>query len=151
MFINNEQCFKPIKLWVIVVFIIVLIILALYAINNVSDCDHDELMVSVAKSDVKMIYNAVEHYKLRVQSYPDIEEYLETLEELMTGPAGWENKWIPLLQGRSVPKDPWGNDYEFVNDEEYGITIICYGKDNAEGGTGFGKDIMYPEEGDGYE
>ena len=147
MFRRTKQGFTLVELMVVIV---ILGILATLVAVNVGGKD-DEAKVGVAKANVRMIFNAVEHYKLRVQSYPEIEEYPETLEELMNGPSEWEDKWIPLLQGRYVPKDPWDNDYEIIIDEEYGVTIICYGKDKTEGGTGFGKDITYPAEEEGLD
>ena len=142
MFRLAKQGFTLVELMVVIV---ILGILATMVAVNVGGTD-DEAKVGVAKGDVKMIFNAVERYKLRVGEYP------ESLEELMTGPGDWEDKWNPLLQGRTLPKDPWGNDFEYINDEEYGITIVCYGKDGEEGGTGFGMDVMYPaDDEEGFE
>ena len=44
---------------------------------------------------------------------------------------------------KKVPKDPWGNDYQYRSPGESGnaYEIWCYGKDGREGGTGLNKDI----------
>jgi hypothetical protein len=41
----------------------------------------------------------------------------------------------------AIPKDPWGNDYEYVAGTEHGYDLICYGRDGAEGGEGEDGDI----------
>lgn len=47
------------------------------------------------------------------------------------------------LDSRSVPKDPWGRDYAYLNPGTRGeaFEIICYGADGADGGTGFNTDL----------
>ena len=47
------------------------------------------------------------------------------------------------LDAGSVPKDPWGHDYAYLNPGSRGETfeIICYGADGEEGGDGFDTDL----------
>jgi len=45
---------------------------------------------------------------------------------------------------RSIPKDPWGNDYvyRFPGTDGRAYDIISYGRDGKEGGTGLDADII---------
>lgn len=47
------------------------------------------------------------------------------------------------LDSQSIPKDPWGRDYAYLNPGRHGepFEVICYGADGAEGGDGFNTDL----------
>lgn len=47
------------------------------------------------------------------------------------------------LDSLSVPKDPWGHDYAYLNPGRRGepFEVICYGSDGADGGDGFKTDL----------
>lgn len=43
---------------------------------------------------------------------------------------------------KRLPKDPWGNDYQFLNPGEHGnVDIFSLGADGGEGGEGVNQDI----------
>jgi general secretion pathway protein G len=55
------------------------------------------------------------------------------------GLAGWNG---PYLKKKTIPKDPWGNDYRYVSPGQHGsYDISSLGADNKEGGEGENKDI----------
>ena len=83
-----------------------------------------------AREDMKRIMTAIDLFQADNDRYPD------ELEEL-TDPTD------EFPQGRisAIPKDPWGNDYEYVPDTENGYDLVCYGRDGAEGGEGEDADI----------
>ena len=83
-----------------------------------------------ARADMKRIMTAIDLFQADNDRYPD------ELEEL-TDPTD------EFPQGRisAIPKDPWGNDYEYVPDTENGYDLVCYGRDGAEGGEGEDADI----------
>jgi general secretion pathway protein G len=64
---------------------------------------------------------------------------LEALVAKPTGAANWNG---PYLKKGDVPKDPWGNDYQFRSPGEHGgVDIWSLGADNREGGEGENADI----------
>ena len=92
--------------------------------------------------DITIIALAVGFFRAQTQRYPT------RLEELVTRPADAPRWGGPYLDGTTVPLDPWGRPYVYVLDG-LGYTIICYGADGADGGTGDDADIIHhPEEAD---
>ena len=101
---------------------------------------HDQLLmdhinktkVQIAKTQIKMFDDALEQYRL------DLGEYPESLEDLVKNKDNDNSeKWQgPYLKPASIPKDPWGHEYEYIkkideNDREY--EIICPGPDGNMG------------------
>ncbi|MCA9042592.1 MAG: type II secretion system major pseudopilin GspG [Planctomycetaceae bacterium] len=90
---------------------------------------------NVAKLEISKMQQALESFYLELDRYPTNEEGIEILAK--------ESDAFPAALLSKLPKDPWGNAYEYLtpgsNDAPY--EIICYGADNREGGTGAEKDI----------
>ena len=60
------------------------------------------------------------------------------VEKPNTTPAPQD--WKPYLQ--SVPKDPWGRDYLYLNPGEHAeVDIFTFGADGQPGGTGVNAEI----------
>ena len=78
--------------------------------------------------------------------YLDNDRYPNTNEGLMAlaqGPAGMENWNGPYLKKKKIPKDPWGNEYQYQSPGQNGpYDLFSYGADNAPGGDGNDKDIL---------
>jgi len=85
---------------------------------------------SIADTQIRQFHNSIDHYKLNNYKYPDS---LETLTE----PDPVTNQ--PVL--KTIPLDPWQNEYVFENDADGNPVIICYGADGAPGGEGENQDI----------
>ncbi len=79
-------------------------------------------------------------FHLEVGRYPTGSEGLEALVEAPPSVSNWHG---PYLKKRTVPKDPWGNEYNYQFPGEHGpYDLFSYGADNAEGGEGDNRDIV---------
>lgn len=100
-----------------------------------------EARVTAAKTDISAIQQALQLYKLDNQRYPTTEQGLQALvQKPTTGPAanGWkEGGYLPKL-----PKDPWGNPYQYLSPGVHGeVDVFSLGADGQPGGTGEDADI----------
>jgi len=92
--------------------------------------------VQTAKTQIKLLSNAVDDY------YLDMDEYPSSLEGLIRSSGG--DKWDgPYLKPPKIPKDPWGNDYHYQvpGSEGMEFEIVCYGADGSPGGAKKNADI----------
>lgn len=88
----------------------------------------------VAKLEISRICQALDTFYTAHDRFPTNEEGIEILAE----PS--DKFSVPLLSG--VPKDPWGNPYEYVHPgRETAYEVISFGADGREGGTGADLDI----------
>lgn len=95
---------------------------------------------STAKLQIDEFGAALDMYKLEVGRYPNSQEGLQALSEAPSGATNWNG---PYLKKKTVPKDPWGNDYHFASPGQHGaFDIYSYGADNREGGEGEDKDVV---------
>lgn len=101
-----------------------------------------ESRVAAAKVDISTMMQALKLYKLDNARYPNTEQGLQSLiTKPTTGPAanGWkEGGYIERL-----PKDPWGNAYQYLSPGVHGgeVEIFSYGADGQPGGAGEDADI----------
>ena len=106
----NSQGFTLIE--ILVVLVILATLVAAVAPNILGRTD--EAKITVAKSDLKSISNALDLYKLDNFTYPTTEQGLEALVSKPTGfpePKNWnKDGYLPKL-----PKDPWGNPYQLLS------------------------------------
>jgi general secretion pathway protein G len=79
-----------------------------------------------AALDIKNIQGAMKLYYTKKGKYPDTASGLNALVETQT------------LE--SMPKDPWNNDYVYINEGGKPV-IISYGADGTAGGEGSDADI----------
>jgi general secretion pathway protein G len=100
-----------------------------------------ESKVAAAKVDIATIMQALKLYKLDNQRYPTTEQGLQALIEKPTGgPAA--NGWKAGGYVEKMPKDPWGNQYQYLSPGIKGeIDVFSYGADGQPGGTGDDADI----------
>jgi general secretion pathway protein G len=121
----------------VVVVIVILVTLASIAtplyLNYVKKAN-----VGAAKTQLKLLEDALTGYKLDMGSYPDGEDGLQAL---VTNPGDSE-KWDGPYIKPAVPKDPWGNAYVYTCPGEHGdYDLVSYGADGQPGGTGENADI----------
>lgn len=91
-----------------------------------------------AKTQIEMLMTAMSSYRLDVGDFPSQNQGVEALIN-DPGVEGWDG---PYLAKKSLPKDPWGRDYEYRNPGQHGdIDIFTLGQDNEEGGDKEDKDI----------
>ena len=94
--------------------------------------------ITTAKTQIKLLEQALNDYKLDTGKYPDSDEGLQILVENTANVEKWDGPYIKP----AVPKDPWGNDYNYVCPGEHGeFDLSSYGADGVEGGEGENADI----------
>lgn len=116
--------------------LVIIGLVATVAVINVMD-RLERGKVDFAKGQIDTLKQAVNLFKMDHGKYPD------SLQDLVTAP-GWIKKPFPeggYLQQSSVPLDPWGNPFSYVQDSASRFTITCYGRDGQPGGAGYDADI----------
>jgi general secretion pathway protein G len=100
-----------------------------------------ESRVVAAKVDISTMMQALKLYKLDNQRYPTTEQGLQSLIQKPTsGPAATGWKAGGYLE--KLPKDPWGNQYQYLSPGLHGeVDIFSLGADGQPGGTGEDADI----------
>ena len=79
--------------------------------------------------------------------YTDCGRYPTSAEGLAALAPGGESScpnWGPEPYMKKVPVDPWNTPFAYSFDNG-NYTITSFGADHKEGGTGFDKDITFPE------
>ena len=132
-----QQGFTLIEIMVVVV---ILGILIAFIAPNVMDRP-DEARVVAAKNDIRAIVSALKLYRLDNGTYPSSEQGLQALvrkPESGNIPRNWKSGgYLDRL-----PKDPWGNDYNYLNPGVHGeIDVFSYGADGQPGGEGFDAEV----------
>lgn len=122
------------------VVVVILGILAAIVVPNIMDAP-DKARVTKAKQDIQMIESALEMYKLDNFVYPSTQQGLQALVAQPGGDPPARN-WKPGGYLKQMVKDPWGNDYQYLNPGTHGeIDIFTYGADGKPGGDGYNADI----------
>ena len=100
-----------------------------------------EARVTAAKTDIATMSQALKLYKLDNQRYPSTEQGLQALVTQPTsGPAA--NGWKDGGYMEKLPKDPWGNSYQYLSPGIHGeVDIFSLGADGQPGGTGEDADV----------
>ncbi len=101
-----------------------------------------EAKVSTAKSQIKTFQQALELYKADNDQYPSTEQGLDALINKPTiGEIPENYPEDGYLSKKKIPKDPWNRNFLFISEDGQKYTIITYGSDKKEGGTGTAADI----------
>jgi general secretion pathway protein G len=101
----------------------------------------DDARIMAARQDISTLQQALKLYKLDNHRYPSTEQGLDALINKPTSgtePKGWKTGgYIEKL-----PKDPWGNAYQYLSPGVRGeVDIFSFGADGQSGGTGVDADI----------
>ena len=124
----------------VLVVIVILGILAALVVPRVLERP-DEARVIAAKSDIATILAALKLYRLDNQRYPTSEQGLDALVARPTQPPPPPN-WKPNGYLDRLPKDPWGQPYQYLNPGLHGeIDVFSFGADGQHGGTGIDADV----------
>ena len=101
----------------------------------------DEARVIAAKQDIASLMQALKLYRLDNQRYPTTEQGLQALSARpVTAPVPLN--WKAGGYVERLPKDPWGNPYQYLNPGVRGeIDVFSFGADGAPGGDGNDADI----------
>jgi len=101
----------------------------------------DEARVTAAKQDVGTIVQALKLYRLDIGRYPTTDQGLKALVEKPSAEPVPQN-WKVGGYLESLPKDPWGNPYQYSNPGTNSeIDVYSFGADGKLGGTGLDTDI----------
>jgi general secretion pathway protein G len=101
----------------------------------------DEARVIAAKQDIASLMQALKLYRLDNQRYPTTEQGLQALATKPTTPLVPPN-WKPGGYLERLPKDPWGQPYQYLNPGLRGeIDVFSFGADGVAGGEGNDADI----------
>ena len=121
-----------------VVVIIIGILAAIVAPNVIGRVD--DAQITKAKAEIRNLESALKFYRLDNFQYPTTEQGLEALVTRPNDPniRNWKTGgYIDRL-----PKDPWGNEYQYLNPGNNGeIDIYTFGRDGRPGGEGLDEDI----------
>jgi len=92
---------------------------------------------SAAKTQIEMLGQALDSYRLDTGRYPNTSEGLNAL---VTNPGveGWDGPYLK----KALPNDPWLKPYQYQCPGTHGdYDLFSYGADGAPGGEGENKDV----------
>ncbi len=88
----------------------------------------DKAMQQDAQAQIELLGQALDLYRLENHKYPNTDEGLQAIASYLK---------------KELPKDPWGNKFEYRSPGEHGdYDLISYGADSVEGGEDNNKDIV---------
>lgn len=94
--------------------------------------------VKAARAQIKALEDSLDQYRLDVGHYPSNEQSLAALNNAPAGETRWQGPYLK----KTVPKDPWGNPYQYRYPGEHGeVDIFSFGKDGQPGGADEAADI----------
>ena len=101
----------------------------------------DEARVIAAKQDIASLMQALRLYRLDNQRYPTTEQGLQALAARPAS-APLAPNWKSGGYVERLPKDPWGNPYQYLNPGVRGeLDVFSMAADGAPGGEGNDADI----------
>lgn len=130
---RRRRCFSLVEIMIVVVIIgMIMGLVGPNVMKKLQKAKHQN-----AKTQIKLLCNAVDDY------YLDMSEYPSRLDDLVqkSGNEKWDGPYLAIPK---VPLDPWGNEYRYEVPASQGSLpygIYSYGSDNASGGEGESADI----------
>ncbi len=92
----------------------------------------------IAKLQIDQLEGALGLFRFDVGRYPTTNEGLQGLIET----AGVQNWSGPYLDKRTLPKDPWGREYQYRAPGQYGdFDLWSWGADGTQGGEDDNADV----------
>ena len=90
-----------------------------------------------AKTQIEMLGQALDAFRLDVGRYPATSEGLNALST-NPGVEGWNGPYLK----KGLPNDPWKKPYQYQSPGDHGdYDLVSYGADGAPGGEGESKDV----------
>ena len=138
--LTGDRTQRGFTLLEIMVVVVILGILAALVVPKIISRP-DEARVIAAKQDIASMMQALKLYRLDNQRYPTTEQGLQALLVKPTT-APIPPNWKPGGYIERLPKDPWGNLYQYLNPGVRGeIDVFSYAADGAPGSEGNDADI----------
>ena len=124
----------------VMVVVVILGILAVMVVPKIISRP-DEARIIAAKQDIATLMQMLKLYRLDNHRYPKTEQGLEALvAKPLDSPIPPNWKAGGYLE--RLPKDPWGNPYQYLNPGVRGeIDVFSLGADSVTGGEGNNADI----------
>ena len=121
----------------VMVVVVILGILASFVVPRFMD-KPDQAKIVKAANDVRAIESALAMFRLDNHTYPSTSDGLQALLNAPSDAPAWkEGGYLDKL-----PKDPWGNDYQYLNPGVHGtIDVFSFGADGQQGGEGVAADV----------
>lgn len=132
-----ERGFTLIEIMVVILIIGLLAsLIAPRVIDRVSDA-----RITKAKTDIRGLESQLNLYRLDNFRYPTTEQGLQALKTRPNDPSLTNYRTGGYVD--RLPKDPWGNEYQYLNPGTHGTDIDIYtlGADGRPGGEGEDADI----------
>ena len=136
--VQNQKGFSLIE---ILIALTLLAVAGTFVVGRFMDTLH-EGQVKSTKIQMNGLDARLKEFRRKCGFYPTTEQGLESLMTKPTG--GRECKDYPtngFIDGESVPKDPWDNDFIYESDGKT-FNIYSYGPDGEAGGEGNDVDIF---------
>lgn len=140
---ENSQKRSAFTLIEIMVVIIILGLLAAFVIPNITG-KSEEAKQKLVCVQMKSLSEGLKMFKIDNGAYPTTEEGIAALitnPSSDTYPSYSKNGY---LEGKNLPKDPWGHPYIYLNDGTM-YDLVSLGADGKEGGSDDGKDQKLSE------
>ena len=104
----------------------------------------DASKVQTAQTQVKMLKGALEAMRLDTGRFPTESEGLSLLNTAPTA-ENLKGRWRGPYLDEDLPKDPWGNSYQYSIPGANGQPFALYslGADGKRGGENFDADVGY--------
>ena len=135
MRVHRAAGFTLVEIMVVVVIIGILAVLIVPRVLGRSD----EARAAAAKHDIAAIVQSLKLYRLDNGRYPTSEQGLQALVARPQS-APLPMNWRQYID--SLPKDPWGHPYQYLNPGVHGeIDVFSLGADGQPGGSGADSDI----------
>ncbi len=132
---SNERGFSLIELLVVLAILgLLTAIVGPKVIGKLGGAKRDAAEIQIADLGA-----ALDLYYLDVGNYPSKEQGLGALTVEPDGASGWNG---PYLKKSKLPKDPWGNEYQYDFPGKNGAyDIVSFAADGVLGGSDDGADI----------
>ena len=92
---------------------------------------------SAAKTQIELLGQALDSYRLDTGHYPTTSEGLNSLVA-DPGVQGWDGPYLK----KALPDDPWRKPYQYQSPGTHGdYDLFSYGADGAPGGEGENRDV----------
>ena len=119
----------------IMVAVVILGILGAIVIPKIMSRPEQARVVKV-RQDILAIQSALDLYKLDNSIYPSTDQGLQALVTKPTAPPVPRN-WKSDGYLQELPMDPWGEQYQYINDSEK-LRIFSYGPKGKDGNSEIG-------------
>lgn len=136
--LRNEDGWSFMETLIVIAIILILTTtVGFMAINSL-----EKSRVAAARTQIESFATAVEAYYIDCGNFPTTEQGLSALRKQPETEPSSDNWGGPYLY-KDAPKDPWGNEYEYMSPAPDGSPygIRSFGADGIEGGEDKNADI----------